>query len=87
LNNVADIDFQNSQGRTALMIAAKNGQRKAVELLLDHNANVHIRDKDDKTALKWAQWHRVVDRVVAEEIGDAHTSSVADFLIRLSIRS
>ena len=68
LNNGANIDLQNDQGRTALMSAAKNGQKKAVELLLEYDANIHLKDSNEKTALTWAQWHKAVDRTVAEEI-------------------
>jgi ankyrin repeat protein len=36
------------------MGAAMTGATETVELLLSHGADVHARDKDGDTALKWA---------------------------------
>lgn len=48
-------------GATALMIAAANTNRAIVKILLDHGANLHVKDRDGKTALKWAQEKKHVD--------------------------
>ncbi len=68
LINGARINSQDKQGRTALIMAAKNGRKEAVELLLNHNADIHIKGNDKKTALDLAEWHKVVNIVVATEI-------------------
>jgi len=59
------------------MNAAKNGQRGAVKLLLDHNDDLHIKDKEGRIALKWAQWHRVVNRAAARGTEDVLTKAGA----------
>ena len=66
--NGAGINSQNKRGRTALMMAVKNGRKEAVELLLNQNADIQIRDIDKKNALAWAEWHKIIDIVVASEI-------------------
>ena len=58
LNCGADIDQQCSgDGRTALMLAACNGQKEAVKLLLDFGTGASITpiSKSGKTALQYAQ--------------------------------
>eukprot|EP01084_Bolivina_argentea_P236824 398159_1 len=48
-----DVNFQNMNGETALMLSSQNGHTEVVELLLSHNvgANVNAIDKNDRTAL------------------------------------
>ncbi|WP_333975745.1 ankyrin repeat domain-containing protein [Acinetobacter colistiniresistens] len=48
------IDIQDHSGYTALMMASYYGQKEAVQLLLDQNANRCIRDKRGHTALMGA---------------------------------
>ena len=60
--NLAD----NSEGFTALMFAAAEGQLGVVEVLLEHNADISLRDVDGDTALGFAtqNGHRaIVDRL------------------------
>jgi len=48
----ADVDAQDEQGWTALMIAAnKYGSKNAVQTLIDAKANVNIKDSKGNTAL------------------------------------
>ncbi|UUM28270.1 ankyrin repeat domain-containing protein [Acinetobacter colistiniresistens] len=48
------IDIQDHSGYTALMMASYYGQKEAVQLLLDQNANRCLRDKRGHTALMGA---------------------------------
>ena len=60
--NLAD----NSEGFTALMFAAAEGKVGVVEVLLEHNADISLRDVDGDTALGFAtqNGHRaIVDRL------------------------
>lgn len=41
------------QGQTALWVAAHEGHREIVELLIEHNADVHVPDNAGSTPL-WA---------------------------------
>jgi serine/threonine-protein phosphatase 6 regulatory ankyrin repeat subunit B len=51
----ADLNVKQSDGWTALMIAAFSGHTGTVKILLDENADVSAQDKGDgKTALRWA---------------------------------
>lgn len=50
----ADINGRRQDGRTALMAAAKQGHRHAVETLLENKANIHLVDQNNRTALLWA---------------------------------
>ena len=36
------------------MLASRNGHNKVVEMLIQHNGNVDIQDKEGITALIWA---------------------------------
>lgn len=46
----ADIDAQNNNGMTPLMLGAKGGSEAYVELFLTHNADQTLRDKEGRTA-------------------------------------
>ncbi|GAM40936.1 ankyrin repeat-containing protein [Talaromyces pinophilus] len=52
-----DVDAQNSQGRTALMIAAKEGDFESTSLLRSYNASLEMRDHSGDTALIQAVVH------------------------------
>ncbi len=56
LNEGADINAQDPDfGMTALMRACWNGYREMVQLLLHRGADIGIRDKDGRTAMKFAE--------------------------------
>ncbi|CEL00910.1 hypothetical protein ASPCAL00502 [Aspergillus calidoustus] len=46
LNDYADIESQDEDGRTPLSRAAKDGREEVVKLLLQQNANIEARDND-----------------------------------------
>ncbi|HEU5281534.1 MAG TPA: ankyrin repeat domain-containing protein, partial [Gammaproteobacteria bacterium] len=48
------IDTPNNQNKTALMFAAENGNKEAVNFLLEHNANPDLLAVDNWTALRYA---------------------------------
>ncbi|EDO47344.1 predicted protein, partial [Nematostella vectensis] len=48
------VDAIDHLGRTPIMLAAENGCFESVRVLLDHNANVDIRDSENKTVLHYA---------------------------------
>ena len=50
----AEINLQNSDGGTALMLAASNGHERVVELLLRHGAEINLQNSDGGTALMLA---------------------------------
>jgi hypothetical protein len=47
----AHLNAQDKDGNTALMAAAGNGHNAVVHMLLEHHADVGLRNKDDHTAL------------------------------------
>lgn len=51
----AELNAQNHEGETALIQATKLRSRHSVRLLLDHQADVRLRDKNSKTALAYAK--------------------------------
>jgi hypothetical protein len=54
----ADVDLQNEQGTTALMIAVAHGHASIVSFLLDHSgANPALEDRTGHTALQCAYEH------------------------------
>lgn len=47
----ADVNYQNGDGRTALMRASKRDRKDVVQLLIDNGADVNLVDNKGKTAL------------------------------------
>ena len=51
LNNInLNLEYQNIDGNTALMLAARNGNVEAIELLLEHGARTDITNYKNETA-------------------------------------
>ena len=50
----ADINYQNGDGRTALMRASKRDYKDIVRVLLDNGADVNLEDNKGKTAIMGA---------------------------------
>lgn len=62
LNQGAEIDFVNKNGRTSLMRAASLGFLEVVRVLLEQgSANLFAKDRKGKTALDWARHGRHED--------------------------
>ncbi len=60
----ADIDAEDELcGSTALTYAAWFGKEEIVRLLLDHGADVDLRERSGRTALHWAAWSGYPDMV------------------------
>nr|KAI8755963.1 ankyrin-3-like; partial [Biomphalaria glabrata] len=62
----ADVNYRkpiHKRGTTALMIAAKNGFKDAVETLLYYNADVDLRDEDGKTAVCLCSDDEIVEMI------------------------
>ena len=55
LDRGARVNTTYSKHQTPLIIAAKKGALVLVKLLLDHGANITIRDNDQKSALDYAR--------------------------------
>ena len=51
----ADVNRQDSTGRTALMWASREGHLESVNVLLVARANVNTRDSNGRTALYYAK--------------------------------
>ena len=47
----ADVNYQNGDGRSALMRSSKRGHLDVVKCLLEHGALVNQRDNNQKTAI------------------------------------
>lgn len=83
VNKKIDINYQDKQGNTALLLAIINGKFDVAKLLLKQDAvNVDIQNKDGKTALILAVDHRNVSLVVELlqfkpdlEISDGNTTA------------
>ena len=54
LGHGADINLQNEEGITALMMSSYNGHTEIVELLLDHHADVRVMTTIGMTALRFS---------------------------------
>jgi ankyrin repeat protein len=61
----ANIERRTKRGRTALMIAAMNGNVDNVRLLLQRGASVNVRDEDDRSALAHARNDDERARIIA----------------------
>lgn len=68
----AALDRPDSQGHTALMWAAFQGDALSVDVLLQHGADVHLADMDGLTPLHWAAVHgnRLCVRYIVEAGGE-----------------
>ncbi|MDI9409016.1 MAG: ankyrin repeat domain-containing protein [Candidatus Pacebacteria bacterium] len=60
----ADVNIQDEDGNTALMMAARNGKSEIVKLLIEFNANVNLRNKYGQTALSMAEGNDVIWLIV-----------------------
>lgn len=54
LENKVDVNTQNHEGNTALILAAYNKHLEIVELLLKHHADPNLSNKNGETPLYWA---------------------------------
>jgi S1-C subfamily serine protease len=59
----ANVNCQNADGRTPLMIATRGNHGDAVEALLQRNANPELKDLNGKTALDYAPSDRIKNLV------------------------
>jgi ankyrin repeat protein len=64
VENGANIDALNTEGKTALMFAVQSGNIRLVKYLLDAGAKIDITDTDGLTALRMAKAN------FAEDIAD-----------------
>ncbi len=61
LENGADVNAQNKNGRTPMMNAARHNAARIVELLIEHGASVDLHTKDGTTALMVAADNDEID--------------------------
>ncbi len=54
----ADVNVQNKEGQTPLMLAAQNGDLKIMEELIKRGADPYIADRDNLTAFNYANFDR-----------------------------
>lgn len=59
----ADVNYQNSNGRTILSYCAEEGNTEYIAKFLEHGADINCIDKEDYTALDYAVESRRVDAV------------------------
>ena len=55
LENGAEINVNNHQGMTPLMLAASKGWLDIIRLLLEHKAKSDVSDFTGRTAMMWAE--------------------------------
>jgi ankyrin repeat protein len=63
-----DINAQNNDGQTALMMAANRGNFSSVKLLIEMGVNVNIQDAEGKIALDYARSHSQDDYFWASNV-------------------
>jgi ankyrin repeat protein len=51
----ADVNASNSMGLTALLGAVNRGSNDIIELLVKRGARLDVKDKEGRTALRWAE--------------------------------
>ena len=49
----ASVDLKNSDGTTALMLAGSKGRAKNVKILIQNNADIFAKDKNEATTAHW----------------------------------
>ena len=54
-----NVNYSNSEGRTALILASEAGQEEVVEILLSAGANIHHQDKYGHTALMVSKANKI----------------------------
>ncbi|MEG0093812.1 MAG: ankyrin repeat domain-containing protein, partial [Erysipelotrichaceae bacterium] len=69
-----NINYQNGDGRTALMRSAKRGYKDIVRVLLDNDADVNLEDNNGKTAIMGAakKGHRTIVKKLIEAGADVN---------------
>ena len=72
IESCSDPNTQDNDGRTALMVASKNGHQQVVELLLNEKADLNIQNNDGMTALMLASknGHQQVVELLLNEKAD-----------------
>jgi ankyrin repeat protein len=85
-----DIDQQNSEGDTALIISCKKGYPNLVKYLIEHGANVNLENKYGNTALICAlhdkpyYYEEIVDTLIKFNIDIDHLNSFGDSALSLA---
>jgi ankyrin repeat protein len=60
LKHDADVEAQDDDHATPLHLAARNGKHEFIQVLLNHGANVHARDKWSRTPFDVASTKEVM---------------------------
>ncbi len=68
LRHSADVNEQDYDGRTALILAVMQDHLDTAKLLLDHGAKIKIKDKKKKTALDYAEGNSEMTELLAEYV-------------------
>ena len=86
LKENADVNIQNENGWTSLMLASLNGHSQVVELLLKANADVNIQDEDGWTALMIASLngHTQVVKLLLKENADVNIQKENGWTVLMS---
>ena len=68
MDSGAEVDAQNENGETALIVAAMCGQNDFSAMLIENNANVNLADNEQQTALSYASergFTEIVEQLIA----------------------
>lgn len=76
LKNIENINAQDHDSFTALIIATIKGQREMVQLLLEHGADVNISTKEGETALRIAS--KLGYKEIEQLLDHANTSNMLE---------
>ena len=76
LKEHVDINIQNENGETALMLASKNDHIQVVELLLKEHADVNIQNQDGHTAIILAIQNVCIQ--ISEQVGEHVDDDIQD---------
>ena len=77
-----NVDVQDREGRTPLIIAALKGNVKIVKILLEHNATINIQDYEGNTALMLAgfeDFYKLTNRAATEGFFRCRSNCKAEF--------
>ncbi|KAH0489651.1 hypothetical protein TgHK011_010069 [Trichoderma gracile] len=75
----ADVNATDTEGRTALLLAAENGMADVADFLIGHGADVSIATKDKRTALHMATKSKPITEKLLNHGADIHAKNIKGY--------